>query len=372
MKIAIISDRTYPFFKGGGEKRYWDIAKELTLRNHEVHFYTGQWPGMKKKEIIEGIHLHGVYKVKQFYKNGKKSIFESIKYTYKLFPALLKADYDIIDCEQMPLFSMFPAKLASIIKRKPLVLTYHEAWGNYWFDYLGKLKGLVGLMIEWNIVRLPKKIVSVSKETTIGLVKKLGVNPKKIITIPNGINIRAIEKASASKEKSDLIYVGRLLTHKNVDILINAIKYLDKNIKLIVVGEGPEMSKLKELVIRLDVEKRVVFKGALKDEKQVYALLKSSKVLVLPSSREGFGLTIVEANACGIPAITVKEKDNAAQKLIKEGKNGFICKLDEKSLSETLKKALIRSKSMKLDCIKESSKHDIKSKMDALLEVYEK
>src|SRR3989338_8080734 len=149
MKIAIISDRVYPFFKGGGEKRYWDLAKEIIKKGHEIHFYTGQWPKMKKEMKIEGIHIHGVYKVKSFYVNGRKSIKESIIYSIKLIPVLLKADFDIIDCEQMPLFSMFSCRLVNIVKRKKLILTWYEAWGKkYWQDYLGRFKGLLGYLVE--------------------------------------------------------------------------------------------------------------------------------------------------------------------------------------------------------------------------------
>jgi hypothetical protein len=50
MKIAVISDRVYPYFKGGAEKRTWDIASLLTKKGCEFHFYTGQWPGMKRTE----------------------------------------------------------------------------------------------------------------------------------------------------------------------------------------------------------------------------------------------------------------------------------------------------------------------------------
>jgi glycosyltransferase involved in cell wall biosynthesis len=66
--------------------------------------------------------------------------------------------------------------------------------------------------------------------------------------------------------------------------------------------------------------------------------MKSSKVFVLPSSREGFGITVLEANACGIPIVTVDEKNNAAQSLITNGKNGYVCKLDEKEIAKNIVK----------------------------------
>lgn len=65
-------------------------------------------------------------------------------------------------------------------------------------------------------------------------------------------------------------------------------------------------------------------------------MIKSSRVLVLPSTREGFGVVLLEANACGIPVITLDHKDNAARDLIEEGKNGYTCGLDEKQIAERI------------------------------------
>ncbi len=48
MKISVISDRVYPYFKGGAEKRTWDIDSFFKKKGYEFHFYTGQWPGMKR------------------------------------------------------------------------------------------------------------------------------------------------------------------------------------------------------------------------------------------------------------------------------------------------------------------------------------
>ncbi len=64
--------------------------------------------------------------------------------------------------------------------------------------------------------------------------------------------------------------------------------------------------------------------------------MKSARVFVLPSDREGFGLVVLEANACGLPVITVRRPDNAAQNLVVEGKNGFIAELDDADLARTI------------------------------------
>ena len=165
MKIAIVSDRVFPFFKGGAEKRYWEIAKRLTRKGHEVHFFTGQWPGMEKKMTVEGIHLHGVYKVNSFYVNGTKSIWESIKYAIFLVPYLFKEDYDLIDCEQFPILSVFPCKIASVIRNKPLILTWHEVWSlSCWIKYIG-LKGIIGYLLDRSALLMGNVIITISKRT---------------------------------------------------------------------------------------------------------------------------------------------------------------------------------------------------------------
>lgn len=374
MKIAIVCDRVYPYFKGGVEKRYWDIAKRLIKRGHEIHIYTGQWPKMKKNEIVDGIYLHGVYKVGNFYVDGKKSIKESLLYTIKLLPVLLKADFDVIDCDQFPLIHIFSVKLISILRKKRIILTWSEVWDKYWFEYIG-WKGLFGYLTEKIVTRLPNKIVSISKHTTNRLISQVKINPSKIVTIPVGIDFEKINKIKPSKNILDIIFAGRLLSHKNVDVLIKSVDLLrskNPNIKCLIIGNGPEKKRLEKMVMSLGLSKNVLFLDFLKNHNDLYALMKSSKVFVLPSTREGFGIVVLEANACGIPVIAVNHKDNAARDLVKEGKNGFISKFSDKFLAEKILKALKIGKDMKLDCIYEAKRYDWDKIIGKIENVYSK
>jgi len=374
MKIAVISDRAYPYFKGGAEKRTWDIASLLTKKGYEFHFYTGQWPGMKRDEIIDGIHLHGVYKVGNFYINGKKSIIESLLYTIKLFPVLLKADFDVIDCDQFPLIHILPVKLISILRKKRFILTWHEVWGkNYWYEYIG-WKGYLGYIIEKLAVLMPDKIISVSKHTTHKLENELN-SKKPTYTVPNVIEFDIITKIKLAKEKSDIIFVGRLMSHKSVDILIKSIKLVkEKNpkIKSLIIGDGPEKKRLEVLAQKLNLEKNIKFLGFLENHDDVYALMKSSKVFVFPSIREGFGIVVIEANACGIPVITIDHKDNAARDLIEERKNGFVCQLNEEEIAKRIMEILENnlSRKMKEACKDFAKNYDWDKIADEIEEIY--
>jgi len=342
MKIALVYDAIYPYIKGGGEKRFYEIGKKLSKKGHQVHLYGMKlWEGdnvIKK----QGIYYHGICKPKSLYKNnGKRSIKEAIYFGLTCFK-LIKEDFDIIDCSNFPYFSLFTCKLISIIKKKPLYATWHEVWGkNYWYEYIG-WKGYLGYIIEKLAVLMPVKIISVSEHTTYLLKKELN-SKKPIYTVPNGIEFDLITKIKPTKEKSDVIFAGRVTSHKNVDILIKSIKLIkEKNpeIKSLIIGDGPEKKKLEKLTQKLNLEKNIKFLGFLENQNDVYALMKSSKVFVLPSTREGFGLVVTEANACGLPVITVNHEDNAARDLIEEGKNGFVCQLNEEEIAKKIVKLL--------------------------------
>ena len=372
MKITLVYDAIYPYIKGGGEKRFYEIGKRLTKEGHQVHLYGMKfWEGtnvIKQNEM----YLHGICKTKKLYtKEGRRSILQAIYFGFHSMK-LIKEDFDVIDCCGFPYFSLFSCKLISLIKRKKLFSTWHEVWGkNYWYEYIG-WKGYLGYIIEKLAVLMPDKIISVSKHTTHKLKSELN-SKKPIYTVPNGIEFDLITKIKPAKEKSDVIFVGRLISSKNIDVLIKSIKLIKKKnpeIKSLIIGDGPEKKKLEALTQKLNLEKNVKFLGILENHDDVYALMKSSKVFVLPSTREGFGIVVIEANACGIPVITVNHKDNAAKDLVKEGKNGFVCQLDEKEIAKNIMKAIKNRNRMKQACTNSAKPYDWDNLMKKLEEVY--
>jgi glycosyltransferase involved in cell wall biosynthesis len=376
MKIALVYDAIYPYIKGGGEKRFYEIGKRLAKKGHQVHLYGMKlWEGDKviKKQ---GIYYHGICKPKSLYKNnGKRSIKEAIYFGLICFK-LIKEDFDIIDCSNFPYFSLFACKLISIIKKKPLYATWYEVWGkNYWYEYIG-WKGYLGYIIEKLAVLMPVKIISISEHTTHKLKNELN-SKKPTYTVPNGIEFDLITKIKPAKEKTDVIFVGRLISHKNIDILIKSIKLIkEKNpeIKSLIIGDGPEKKKLEELTQKLNLEKNIKFLGFLENHDDVYAIMKSSKVFVLPSTREGFGIVVIEANACGIPVIAIDHKDNAARDLIEEGKNGFVCQLNEEEIAKRIMRILENSsgRKMKEVCMDLAKKYDWDRIVDEIEGVYSK
>jgi glycosyltransferase involved in cell wall biosynthesis len=292
----------------------------------------------------------------QLYVNGRRSIKEAIYFAYKLFPKLMEEKFDIIDCQEFPYFPCFTAKVHSLFRRTLLVITWHEIWDKYWFEYLGK-KGLFGWIVERLTSKLTSKNIAVSERTKKNL-ESLGVKDVKVIH--NGIDFKKIESVKPSEEKSDIVFAGRLIKDKNVDVLIRAISLIKKeiqDIKCIIIGDGPEKEKLMNLAKELRVENNVKFAGFLENHDDVIAYMKSSKVFVLPSTREGFGIVALEANACGLPVITVNHSRNAAYDFI-NSENGFACELSAEDIAEKIMIGLELGKDMRRKCIENAMEYD--------------
>ncbi|MEK7124258.1 MAG: glycosyltransferase family 4 protein [Patescibacteria group bacterium] len=147
---------------------------------------------------------------------------------------------------------------------------------------------------------------------------------RKIFYVSNGVNIEAFEKVKAAKfNNPTLIFVGRLHFEKNLSNLIKAIyKAIEKipNVKLLIVGSGPEEQALKRLIVKLKLKKNVIIVGQ-KTGQELIKLYKSSNIFILPSTYEGQPLVIFEAWAAKIPVIATKTGD--IQFLLKENYNGF-------------------------------------------------
>jgi len=337
VKIALVYDVIYPYVKGGAERRYYEIGRRLAQR-HEIHLFGMKfWPGHAVIRTDEGIYLHGVCEPKPLYVRGRRSISQALYFITYLLPALIRDKFDLIDCCSTPYFPMFACKLCSQLRGTPLMATWLEYWGDEWHRYLGRW-GSVAMVIEKASLHLPDWIVAISEHTKTSLVRH-GVSPGRIRVIPLGIDWKAIEASVASREASDVIFVGRLIKEKNVDQLIWVVKRLAqrrRDIKCLIVGDGPERQRLERLVSELDLLRNLKFWGFVPTAEEVYSLMRASKVFALPSIREGFGLTVIEANACGLPVITVAAKHNAASDLVVEGQNGFICDPTEEAIAERL------------------------------------
>jgi len=331
LKIAFVYDAIYPWVKGGAEKRIYEIGRRLAERGNEVHLFGVKW--WEGEDIIEfeGMLLHGVCGSRKLYTNGRRSIIQALSFSISLFLPLLKEEFDIIDVSVFPYFSCFTTKAVSLIKRTPLVFTWHEVWDDYWYEYMGRI-GFFGLVVERIVSRLGVHNIAVSQFTKQNLTKiNKNIHPYVIL---NGVDLDQINVIPPSSDELDIVFAGRLIKEKNVDLLIEALSLVKKkipDIMLGIIGEGVEKSKLQIRCRNAGLDENVRFYGFIEYERLI-GLMKSSKLFVLPSMREGFGMVVIEAFTCGLPVVTINSPMNAAKYFITEN-NGVVVENNPISLA---------------------------------------
>lgn len=324
MKLAFVYDAVYPWEKGGAQKRVWELARRLA-DDHDVHLYgMHYWDGPAIMER-ESVTLHGVCEPYDLYTDGRRSIPQAIKFAVHLTPQLLRKDFDVIDCQQFPYFPIFVAKAHELLRQSNLVVTWYEVWDDYWTDYLGT-KGVFGKTIERLTVRLPDTIVPISSSIRDDL-RALG-RTHGLHVVENGVDAQGQQTLSAAETQWDVIYVGRLAEHKNVDWLLDAVatasERLGRHVTTCILGDGPERKALERHADEVGVADRVTFHGFVEADEDVIGHMKAASVFVLPSTREGFPNTILEANACGVPSIVIDHAENGSTAVVEDGETGFV------------------------------------------------
>jgi glycosyltransferase involved in cell wall biosynthesis len=356
MRIAYVYDAVYPEIPGGVQLRIWEVGKRLAANGHDVHIYGMHcWDG-PRTIIREGVTLHGICPELPLYRGGRRSISEALLFACAVAAPLASRTFDLIDCQHFPFFPIFSGKMSAGIRRTPVVTTWHEVWGEYWYEYLGRWGGF-GRAVEKVVADISPHNLAVSALTAQTLRSLSG---KESVVIPNGIDRARILTISPSPDRSDVIYAGRLIREKHVDLLIEAIALLtieQPDIRCVIIGDGPERDRLCRLARVSGVEGRITFMGRLASHDEVISRMKASTVFAFPSTREGFGIAALEALACGLALVTVDHPQNAAKDFVTRNQ-GVLCAPTASALSAAILTALSRALEMRPHSIAFTESYD--------------
>jgi glycosyltransferase involved in cell wall biosynthesis len=148
------------------------------------------------------------------------------------------------------------------------------------------------------------RIVCVSEYEKRLVREKFRVNERKMTVIPNGVNLDEFTEFKKKKQTGNkvVLYVGRLERYKGVHTLVNALPKLSGDVRLEIVGEGPEKKTLMRLAREARVAERVIFRDNL-PRKQLLRKYVDASVFVLLSEHEAYGISVGEALAAGTPCI---------------------------------------------------------------------
>ena len=328
MKIAMLTTWFPPLIVGSGN-RFYEIGKRLAEK-HEVHVYTTGIEGCANEEEMEGMYIHryGIFDTSKSIE--KESSLLNLKFNLWLLrkkaPELnwRVNSFDIIDCNIVSKILPYISYFISKSMRVPLIETWHEVWYKQNFTQYNPVMALPGFFLELFMPKLSDIDIAVSETSKRRLVNLLKVNSNKIVVISNGVELKKFEQ-KGEKKYGRILYVGRLESHKRVDMLIQSyrgLKRVNPDIELIIIGKGPQKEHLQNLSTELNLED-VTFYDPLPYNRLI-EIMKSSWILVQPSIREGQGIVLLEAMAAGTPPIAVQAEGSAVRDVIKNNYNGLL------------------------------------------------
>ena len=305
MRVCLVNS-FFPPWRGGAETYTYNLAKQLVKRKHDVQVFCAAPPRQPGSYNAEGIQLNALH---------VKTWLYGTPITTKLPWKLLIADADLIHAGFPSPYNAFSASLASWLKRTPSILTWH----NDLPPVTATARLLVGMhdrLVLPTYIRTFKRIISTSRSYAESS-RILREYAEKVRIVLNGVdgekfhpNLKPNPIRQRLGDAKIILFVGSLSkwhSYKGLDVLINAFASANKlrrGIALLVVGDGSLKPTYQKLASELHLADKVVFAGNVSDE-DLPSYYAASDLLVLPSKdrSEGFGLTILEANACAKPVI---------------------------------------------------------------------
>ena len=336
MKIAVLCDAIYPYTQGGREMLHFQRATRLARRGHSVRVHTAHWwPEAEREVVRDGVVLQAITGAMTLYDaRGRRSRRRSGRFGLSAFRLLWSPAFDVLDVDQYPFTHFFAARLVCSLRRRPMTATWHEVWdAATWRRRAGWLAPL-GRVVQRVTARQADLVFANSALTAARLTSWLGVDPRRVLILPPA-GVESLPIRDPLPKTTDCIFIGRLLAHTHLDLLLRAVATLP-GVSLLVVGNGPDRRSLESLAAELRIADRVSFESPGTHE-LVVERLRAARLLTFPSTREGFGAAVLEANACGVPALIVKHPDNAAVEIVRHGDNGLVCDLDAARMAEAIR-----------------------------------
>ncbi len=331
MNIGLFSETYYPEINGVANSVYL-LKTELENRGHHVYVFTTTTPGAPE-------HEHNVFRVPSipfiFITERRVGLF----YQPKLAHIIKKMNLDIIHTHTEFSLGIFGRIMARELKL-PIVHTYHTIYEDY-THYLTRFKALDRRAKAF--ARTYSKVccntveqVIVPTDKTKQLLMNYSVH-KDIAVIPTGVDLSKFDRSkypeqevNSLKSKYNLkpqdkvmIYIGRVSQEKNIEEIINAMPEYMKTrdeVKFVIVGSGPALEKLENLVIQLKLTDRFVFTGS-QPWDTIGLFYQMGDVFVSASRSETQGLTYIEAMASGLPIVA--REDKCLEDILEQGKNGY-------------------------------------------------
>lgn len=311
LRVLVLNERdSHHPRSGGAEIHVAEIFRRLAARGIDVTLLTSGFPGAASESTDEGMHILRLGRIRYYY---PRAIWHCARETRR-------GRYDVVvEClnklpYQSPLYSAVP-----------VVAIAHHLFGESAFLQVPWHVAATVWTLERTIPWLYRDVpfVSISESTRDDLVAR-GISPAQIEVHHCGIRRPTVEAPPFSSRAPRVVYVGRLERYKQVDVLLRAVARLSAthpDIAIDIIGRGADRERLEQVARDVGVDARTHFVGFV-DDAERDRLIAAARVSVCPSTKEGWGLTVIESNALGTPVVASDAP--GLRDSVDQGRTGFL------------------------------------------------
>ncbi len=310
---------------GGAEVHLTEIFRRFVERGDEVTLVSSGFKGSAKADEYEGIRI---------VRSGSRETFNFT--APKMLRTLDRTEhFDLVveDINKIPLYT-------PLYLKKPLLVIIPHLFGTTVFRETNPILASYVYLMELPISSVYRKAMfEVISGSTAEDIKKRGIPEDRIRVVHCGMDhdTYTIDRMLSKFEQPTILYVGRIKRYKSVEVILRAMPDVLKKIpgaRLVIVGSGDNLPELKWFSHKLGISGSVLFTGFVTTDEKV-DWMRRSHVNVNPSPKEGWGLTNIEANACGTVAIA--SDADGLRDSVKDGETGMLFPYgDSKNLAEKI------------------------------------
>lgn len=297
---------------GGAEVHLTEIFRRFADRGDKVTLLASGYPGGTAAGEYKGIRI---------VRTGSRETFNfHVPAVARRLDRAEHFDLVVEDINKVPFFT-------PLYLKKPLLVTVPHLFGSAIFRETNAIVGSYVYLMERPIPRVYRSAeFEVISESTARDLEGRGIDPGRIHVVHCGMehDVYACDPGAPKFDSPTIVYVGRIKRYKSVDVILRAMPPIIAavpGVRLVIVGSGDDTPRLEKLARDLDIGQRVTFTGFVSTKEKV-TWMQRSHIIVNPSPKEGWGLTNIEANACGTPAVA-SDADGLRDSVV-DGETGFL------------------------------------------------
>ncbi len=291
-RLLVLNERCHRNpLAGGAETHLFEVFPRLVEQGMQVDLLCCGFDGAPEHEVHRGVAIHRI--------GRRVSYYARVPFEVRRRLAAGTVDLVVEDLNKLPFLTPLHARV-------PVVVMHHHLHGLTAFRQVGPHLAAASVALEQLIPLVYRRcrVVTVSPSSKIDLVRR-GLPEERIDVALNGIDHALHRPAPLGGRRPHVVVLGRVEPYKRVDLVLRALPRIVAavpDVQVSVVGRGQETGRLRRLARSLGVEQHVRFHGFVSEERKVQ-LLQDAALLVQCSRKEGWGLTVVEAYACGTPVV---------------------------------------------------------------------